>query len=294
MEVIKMGLFDIFKKKHREKNDTIIVIPFISVNGIEFGTSRDELWKRIGLPKKSFKKTLASVTETDVYDNYHIIYDSNYTFEAIEIFGQVKIYYNSEKLPQTYSLLLEYFRKKFNDIEEDVDGLYHIKAQLEYILKMMMIEWIQFYLLKRIITIRSRCKKKKPLSRKRNNFLFRLGSDHLVAVIQGKKLSELGFDNCSHIIAFHIGNQAAVLAVISKSRLDLLKSHLLATIVPARNILYVTCKHFTIYNCYSSVKETKTKTVVGNLNLAYIPFGNFADRCFADKDTRMQILNIVL
>lgn len=137
-------------------------------------------------------------------------------------------------------------------------------------------------------------KKKKPLSRKRNNFLFRLGSDNLVVVIQRNKLTKLCSDNGSHIIAFHIGNPDAVLAVIAKSCLNLIESHLFATIVPARNVLSLACKHFTVYKCHSSVKETKTQTVVGNLNLAHIPLGNFSDRRFADNDTRVQILNIVL
>lgn len=117
-----MGLFDVFKKKQNEKNDEIIIVPLISVNGIEFGTSRDELWKKIGKPKKSFKKTSTSNTETDIYENYHIYYDNNYKFNAIEIFGKVAIYYNSEKLPQSYSQILEFLKNKYDDIEEDGNG----------------------------------------------------------------------------------------------------------------------------------------------------------------------------
>ncbi len=125
-----MGIFNFLNKKQNEKDNVIIVVPLISVNGIEFGTSRDELWRRIGNPKKSFKKTPTSSTETDIYENYHIYYDNNYNFEAIEVFGQIDIYYNNEKLPKSYSKILEYFKNKYDDIEEDVDGFISHKGSI--------------------------------------------------------------------------------------------------------------------------------------------------------------------
>ena len=85
-----------------------------------------------------------------------------------------------------------------------------------------------------------------------------------------------------------------MLAVIPIGSLNLLESHLLSLIVPTRNILPVASKGFTVHNSYRSVKETEAKTVGRDVNLAYIPFGDFVNRCFADDDTRVQIFNIVL
>ena len=125
-----MGLFDVFKKEPNKKENKIIIVPLKSFNEIEFGTSRKELWKRIGKPKKSFKKNPTSVVETDVYENYYIYYDVNYTFEAIEIFEQLDIYYNGDKLSQRYSELLEYFKKQYDDVEEDRNGFVSHKGSI--------------------------------------------------------------------------------------------------------------------------------------------------------------------
>lgn len=110
----------------------IKIIPFISVNGIEFGTNREELWKQFGNPKRSFKKTSFSKVETDDYGCFHIYYDSNYNFEAIEVFECIDIFYNNDKLPKKYSELLAYFRNIYDDIEdeEDADGFISVKGSI--------------------------------------------------------------------------------------------------------------------------------------------------------------------
>ena len=112
-----------------ENNNTFIVLPFFSVNGIEFGTSRDDIWKRLGKPNKSFKKALSSI-ETDIYEGYHIHYDDNYNFEAIEIFEYRDIYYNNEILPKSYSKILEYFKNIYDDIENLGDGFISLKGSI--------------------------------------------------------------------------------------------------------------------------------------------------------------------
>lgn len=100
----------------------IIIKPLESFNEISFGTKREVIWEKIGNPKNSFKKTQDSVSETDDYNDFHIYYDENYCFEAIEIFGNVEIYYNNDQISNKYSEVLEYFKKTFNDIEEDEYG----------------------------------------------------------------------------------------------------------------------------------------------------------------------------
>ena len=106
----------------KSKRNIYTIIPFKSVNRIEFGINRNEIFKKLGKPKKSFKKTSFAKTETDMYNNFHIYYDENYNFAAIEIFDYTDIYYNNDKLPKSYSELLEYFKTKYDDIEEDSNG----------------------------------------------------------------------------------------------------------------------------------------------------------------------------
>lgn len=100
----------------------IKIIPFKSVNEVDFGTNRKELWKKMGTPKDSFKKIIDDIVDTDDYEMFHIFYNDNYMFEAIEVFDELDIYYNNVKLPQKYSQLLKYFKSIYDDIEEDECG----------------------------------------------------------------------------------------------------------------------------------------------------------------------------
>lgn len=68
------------------------IIPGISLNGIAFGETRDQVRVRIGKPYKEFKKTPFAENTTDAYEDYHIYYDKNNLLEAIEFFGDVKVY----------------------------------------------------------------------------------------------------------------------------------------------------------------------------------------------------------
>ena len=108
----------------------ICIIPLISFNGIEYGTSRKQLWEIFGKPKGSFKKTSSSIVETDDYEYFHIYYDENYNFEAVEIFKDVNINYNGKILPKQYSSVLNYFKELFDDIEEDECGFISNKGSI--------------------------------------------------------------------------------------------------------------------------------------------------------------------
>ena len=102
--------------------DRINIISLKNVNDVDFGSNRSIVWNMFGKPNDSFKKTSISKTETDDYGNFHVYYDDNYNFEAIEIFKGIDIYYNNYKLSNKYSEVLEYFKSIFNDIEEDEYG----------------------------------------------------------------------------------------------------------------------------------------------------------------------------
>ena len=110
----------------------IKVIPYTSVNGVEFGIKREELWKKVGDPIDIFKKDLNDKIETDGYNNSHVFYDDNYLFEAIELFDldELDLYYNNKKLSDKYSEILDYFKTIFDDIEEDEAGFISKKGSV--------------------------------------------------------------------------------------------------------------------------------------------------------------------
>ena len=110
----------------------IKVIPYTSVNGVEFGIKREELWKKVGDPIDIFKKDLNDKIETDGYNNSHVFYDDNYLFEAIELFDldELDLYYNDKKLSDKYSEILDYFKTIFDDIEEDEAGFISKKGSV--------------------------------------------------------------------------------------------------------------------------------------------------------------------
>lgn len=69
-----------------------IVKPTENINGLEFGTSREDVRAELGNPKKEFKKSKFSKNTTDDYGDFHVFYDGNNLLEAIEIFeGKVLV-----------------------------------------------------------------------------------------------------------------------------------------------------------------------------------------------------------
>ena len=109
----------------------IRVDPFVSVNGIAFGTSRDELWKILGKPEDTFIKGDDDI-ETDIYGCCHIYYDADYKFEGVEVVyvDEADIYFGGEKVPETYDGVLAFFRARFDDVEEDGAGFLSVKGSL--------------------------------------------------------------------------------------------------------------------------------------------------------------------
>ena len=85
----------------------IKAVPFVSVNGIEFGTSREKIRETLGKPEYSFFKDDDKI-ETDIFGCFHIFYDADYRFEAIEVVyvDETEIYYDGIKVPQTYNTML--------------------------------------------------------------------------------------------------------------------------------------------------------------------------------------------
>lgn len=71
-------------KQHNVK----LLVGFDNVN---FGMERSEVRALLGEPTREFKKSKFSKTMTDDYSAYHIFYDKDNRFEAVEFFDEVEI-----------------------------------------------------------------------------------------------------------------------------------------------------------------------------------------------------------
>ena len=96
-----------------------IVVLNKKVNDYEFGEKRDIVRKKIGEEFKEYKKTIYDVNTTDAYKGYHVFYDDNNKFEAIEIYDG-EIYCEGMKIfPGT----VENAKKVIDDLIEDDFGI---------------------------------------------------------------------------------------------------------------------------------------------------------------------------
>ena len=73
----------------------IKVVPLKEVNGIKFGTDRQEIREVFG-ECKEFKKTPFSSNTADDFGSFHVFYDKDDKFEAIEVFGDIKVILESD------------------------------------------------------------------------------------------------------------------------------------------------------------------------------------------------------
>ncbi|MDO4755141.1 MAG: hypothetical protein Q4A54_02280 [Parabacteroides sp.] len=65
-----------------------IIVPTKSVNGIKFGTERKVVREKIAMDYTEFKKNKFSVNTSDNYGSFHIFFDEQDRFEAIELFKE--------------------------------------------------------------------------------------------------------------------------------------------------------------------------------------------------------------
>lgn len=83
-----------------------IVTPLVGFDSVKFGMSRDEIRGILGIPTREFKKSKYSKSTTDDYGAYHIFYDINDRFEAVEFFEETMIFDNKgNAFPRTAEAL---------------------------------------------------------------------------------------------------------------------------------------------------------------------------------------------
>ena len=67
------------------------VYPLSGFDDVKFGMTRTEVRDILGSPERELKKSKLSKVTTDDYNLFHIFYDNNDRFEAVEFFDKVEI-----------------------------------------------------------------------------------------------------------------------------------------------------------------------------------------------------------
>ncbi len=67
------------------------VIPLVGFNNVKFGMPRSEVRNILGSPVKEFKKSKFSKNTTDDFGDFHIFYNADDQFEAVEFFKEAEI-----------------------------------------------------------------------------------------------------------------------------------------------------------------------------------------------------------
>lgn len=68
----------------------IRIVPLTEVNGVVFGEDRERVREAFG-EFKEFKKSPFSNNTTDDFGSFHVYYDKDNKFEAVEVFGDTKV-----------------------------------------------------------------------------------------------------------------------------------------------------------------------------------------------------------
>lgn len=69
----------------------LTIRPLEEINGVAFGTKRKQVRKIFGSKYKEIRKNIYSKNTMDAYKEFHIYYDDDDKFEAIELYGNVEV-----------------------------------------------------------------------------------------------------------------------------------------------------------------------------------------------------------
>ncbi len=92
--------------------------PCKDVNGIKFGTDREEVRRILGENYKEYRKTEYDDETTDDYGDFHVFYDEDNKMEAIEIFEGIELQMGDAVL---FPAMVEDIADLFEDAEYDED-----------------------------------------------------------------------------------------------------------------------------------------------------------------------------
>ena len=106
-----------------------IIYPYIGVNTIRFGMTKEEIHSELGKPETTFMRDASDNTgETDEYKDFFVSYDEEGRCEAIEFFELADVILNEKAVfTGTYDEICGLF----DDIEEDDTGFTEYKYGIE-------------------------------------------------------------------------------------------------------------------------------------------------------------------
>lgn len=104
-----------------------ILNPCKNINGILFGTNREEVRKKLGAEFTEFKKNKYSKNTTDNYGNFHVFYNVNNQMEAIEFFEDADIFVGDN---QIFPAKAKDVKAIFEDTVIDGDELTSVKYSI--------------------------------------------------------------------------------------------------------------------------------------------------------------------
>ena len=113
-------------------NKKWILEPCKNINGIDFGTDREEVRKILAIEFTEFKKSKYSKNTTDDYGYFHVFYDIHNQMEAIEIFDNIDLFVNEKKLfPSKVDDVKDIFNDAIIENDELTSVNYSIGATLQ-------------------------------------------------------------------------------------------------------------------------------------------------------------------
>ena len=96
-------------------------------NNAKFGMKRSAVRAVLGEPVREFKKSKFSKTTTDDYSFFHVFYDKDDNFEAVEFFSEVEIKVNNDVI---FPASIEKLTTTEYDFNVDGDGLISTKYSI--------------------------------------------------------------------------------------------------------------------------------------------------------------------
>lgn len=98
-----------------KENMIIRIEPCKQINSIPFGANRETVRKMLNMEYQEFRKSVYATNTTDAYDSFHVFYDDDDNFEAIEIFEGTVIIRNERVFPGKLDGILRLFPEMVYD-----------------------------------------------------------------------------------------------------------------------------------------------------------------------------------
>lgn len=99
----------------------------VGFDNVKFGMERSEVRTLLGEPVREFKKSKFSKMTTDDYSAYHIFYDKNNKFEAVEFFDEVEIKIDNNIV---FPISIDSLKKMNYNFTSDGDGFISVEHSI--------------------------------------------------------------------------------------------------------------------------------------------------------------------